>query len=84
MMGGLVGDVPACDGYWKKLRYICNKYDIHLICDEIWCGAGTSGKLYYVDYENITPDFITFGKTLTSGYIPLSVIITRSKFLKKN
>ena len=83
MMGGLVGDVPACDGYWKKLRYICNKYDIHLICDEIWCGAGTSGKLYCVDYENITPDFITFGKTLTSGYIPLSVIITRSKFLKK-
>ncbi len=83
MMGGLVGDVPACDGYWKKLRSICNKYDIHLICDEIWCGAGTSGKLYCVDHENITPDFITFGKTLTSGYLPLSIIITRSKFLKK-
>ena len=40
-------------------------------------GAGTSGKLYCVDYENITPDFITFGKT-HSGYIPLSVIVQKT------
>ena len=44
MMGGLVGDVPPTKEYWKKVRKICDKYNIHLICDEIWCGAGTTGK----------------------------------------
>ena len=83
MMGGLVGDVPPCENYWKKIRSLCDKYNIHLICDEIWCGAGTSGKLYCVDYEKITPDFITFGKTLTGGYVPLSLVVTKSSYLKK-
>jgi len=83
MMGGLVGDVPPGKNYWKKIRKLCDKYDIHIICDEVWCGSGTSGNLFCIDWDNITPDFVSFGKTLTAGYFPLSVIVTKSKFLKK-
>ncbi len=82
-MGGLVGDVPPTRNYWKKVRLLCNKYNIHLICDEIWCGAGTTGKNFSIDWDNITPDFVTFGKTLTSGYVPLSIIITKKEYLQK-
>ena len=82
-MGGLVGDVPPTKKYWKKIRSLCNKYNIHIICDEIWCGAGTTGKNFSIDWDNITPDFVTFGKTLTSGYVPLSIIITKKKYLNK-
>ena len=46
VMGGLVGDVPPTKKYWKKIRSLCNKYNIHIICDEIWCGAGTTGKIF--------------------------------------
>ena len=69
--------------YWKRIRELCNKFDIHLICDEIWCGAGTTGKNFSIDWDNVTPDFVTFGKTLTSGYVPLSIIITKKKYLNK-
>ena len=44
MAGGLVGDVPPANNYWKNIRKICDKYNVHLILDEVWCGTGVSGK----------------------------------------
>ena len=40
-------------------------------------------KKFCIDWDDITPDFVTFGKTLTSGYIPLSIVITKKKYLQK-
>ena len=73
--GGLVGDVPPTINYWKRIRELCNKFDIHLICDEIWCGAGTTGKNFSIDWDNVTPDFVTFGKTL---YFRICAIISNN------
>lgn len=79
IMGGLVGDVPPAPNYWKYIRQICDKYDVHLILDEVYCGTGTSGKVYCCDWDKITPDFIFIGKTLAAGYGVLSAVITSSK-----
>ena len=79
MMGGLIGDVPPAPGYWKYIREVCDKYDIHLILDEVFCGTGCSGKIYCCDWDDITPDFIFIGKTLGAGYAPLSVVVTSDK-----
>ena len=83
MMGGLIGDVPPAKNYWKYIRNICDKYNVHLILDECWAGLGSSGKYYCCDWDNITPDFIFVAKILTSGYIPLSAVITKKKFAAK-
>lgn len=80
IMGGLVGDVPPSKNYWKLIRKICDKYNIHLILDEVYCGLGASGKNYCCDYDGVTPDFLTVSKTLTAGYIPLSAVVTKKKF----
>ena len=80
IMGGLVGDVPPAKDYWKNIRKICDKYNVHLILDEVWCGTGTSGKSFCIDYDKITPDFLFVGKTLAAGYAPVSAVITRKKF----
>ena len=79
IMGGLVGDVPPAKNYWKKVRKICDKYDVHLILDEVWCGTGTTGKSFCIDYDGITPDFLFIGKTLAAGYSPVSAVITKRK-----
>ena len=60
IMGGLVGDVPPAPNYWKEIRKICNKYKIHLILDECYCGTGTTGKYFCCDWDQITPDIIFF------------------------
>ena len=80
MLGGLVGDVPAAPGYWRRVREICDLYDVHLILDEVWCGGGVTGKFYCFEWEQISPDFVLLGKTLAAGYAPISVVLTKSCF----
>ena len=80
IMGGLVGDVPPAPSYWKYIREVCDRYDVHLILDEVYCGTGTSGKIYCCDWDNVSPDFIFIGKTLAAGYGALSAVITSSEF----
>jgi len=79
IMGGLVGDVPPAPNYWKYIRAVCDKFGIHLILDEVYCGTGSSGKVYCCDYDQVTPDFIFIGKTLAAGYGALSAVITGTK-----
>ena len=79
IMGGLVGDVPPVDGYWRGIREICDKYDVHLIIDEVWCGTGTSGKFFCIDHDEISPDFLFIAKTLGGGYAPISAVFTTSE-----
>lgn len=83
IMGGLVGDVPPVGDYWKKIKELCTKYDIHLILDEVYCGTGTSGKYFCFEYDNVRPDFVFMGKTLAAGYGALSVVMTTEEIFEQ-
>ena len=83
MMGGLVGDVVPSKNYWKYIKKVCDKYDVHLILDECYCGLGTSGKVYCCDWDEVTPDFIFVAKALSAGHIPISAVITKKKYSEK-
>lgn len=76
IMGGLVGDVPPVGDYWKKIKAICEKYDVHLILDEVYCGTGTSGTYFCFEQDEVEPDFVFIGKTLAAGYGVISAVIT--------
>jgi adenosylmethionine-8-amino-7-oxononanoate aminotransferase len=76
IMGGLVGDVPPVGDYWKKIKLICEKYNVHLILDEVYCGTGTSGTYFCFEQDDVSPDFVFIGKTLAAGYGAISAVIT--------
>jgi len=65
------------------LRDICDKYDIHLIADEVMVGFGRTGELFASNKAKITPDFIVLSKGLTGGYLPLSVVLTTNDIYAK-
>ncbi len=65
--------------YLSKLREACNKYNIHLIADEIAVGFGRTGTMFACEQANITPDFMCLSKGLTGGYLPLSVTLTNDE-----
>ena len=62
--------------YLKKVRELCDTYEVHLIVDEIAVGFGRTGKMFAHQYAKIIPDFICLSKGLTGGYLPLSVTLT--------
>ena len=65
--------------FLQKLRHWCDKNNVHLIADEIMTGLGRTGKMLACQNANIIPDFLCLGKGLTSGYLPLSVMLTQEK-----
>ncbi len=69
--------------YLSEARKICDKYNVHLIADEILVGFGRSGTMFACEQADITPDFITLSKGLTGGYLPLSVVLTTDKIYQE-
>ncbi len=62
--------------YIKKLRELCDKYNIHLIADEIATGFGRTGKMFACDWAAVSPDIICLSKGLTGGYMPMAITIS--------
>lgn len=62
--------------YLEKLRELCNKYNVHLIADEIATGYGRTGKMFACDHAGISPDIMCLSKGLTGGYMPMAIAVT--------
>lgn len=62
--------------YLSGLRELCNRYEVHLIADEIATGFGRTGSMFACEQAGITPDFLCLSKGITGGFLPLSAVLT--------
>src|SRR4051795_839844 len=67
------------DGYFPRVREICDRYGVLLVSDEVICAFGRLGEWFGAQRYDYLPDMITCAKGLTSGYSPLGAVICRDK-----
>ena len=78
VVGATAGALTPVEGYFKRIREICTKYNVLLILDEVMCGMGRTGTLFACDEEKIIPDIITIAKGLGAGYQPIAAMICQN------
>ncbi len=79
VVGATIGAVPAVEGYFKRIREICDKYGVLLILDEVMCGMGRVGTLFASEQEGINPDIVAIAKGLGGGYQPIGAMLCSNK-----
>ncbi len=78
---GEAGIIVPDSNYLKNVKSICDKYQVLLIFDEVQTGLGRAGKLLACDYEDIRPDILILGKSLTGGFYPASGILSTNEIM---
>jgi adenosylmethionine-8-amino-7-oxononanoate aminotransferase len=75
VVGATAGALVPKEGYWQRIRAICDAYDIKLIADEVMTGCGRCGYNFCLDRWSVSPDLIVTAKGLSSGYTPLGAVV---------
>jgi adenosylmethionine-8-amino-7-oxononanoate aminotransferase len=67
------------DGYFQRVREICDRYGVLLISDEVICSWGRLGHYFGCERFGYQPDIITTAKGLTSAYAPMGAVIASDR-----
>lgn len=81
---GAGGFFAPPNGYFQRLRQICDQHDVLLITDEVMVGFGRTGKWFAIEhYEGVVPDIMTMAKGLTCGYVPFGAVAISDRIMEK-
>ncbi len=75
LVQGAAGMAMYDPEYLRLARALCNRYEVHLICDEIAVGCGRTGSFFAHEQADIRPDLMCLSKGISGGYLPLSIVL---------
>jgi adenosylmethionine-8-amino-7-oxononanoate aminotransferase len=75
VVGATAGAVVPRDGYFQRIREICEAFDVLLIVDEVMTGIGRTGRNFGIEHWGVVPDMIACAKGLAGGYSPLFCVL---------
>jgi adenosylmethionine-8-amino-7-oxononanoate aminotransferase len=76
LVQGAAGMAMYDPEYLRLVRALCDRFEVHLICDEIAVGCGRTGTFFAHEQAEIRPDLICLSKGISGGYLPLSVVLS--------
>ena len=81
VVGASLGTEPAPEGYFKRIREICDEHGVLYIADEVMCGMGRTGTTFALEQEGIHADLTTMAKGLGAGYQPIAAVMASEKVI---
>lgn len=81
VVGATLGAAPASEGYFQRIREICDRYGVLFIADEVMTGFGRTGKAWGLDHWGVIPDLIACAKGISGGYAPLGAVLAKPEFV---
>lgn len=79
VVGATMGAVPSVDGYFKKMRAVCDRHGVLMILDEVMCGMGRTGTLFACEQDEVVPDMIAIAKGLGAGVQPIGALLVSDR-----
>jgi len=73
------GCIPPQEGYFQRVREICDRHNVLLISDEVICAFGRLGHWFGCERYGYLPDIVTIAKALTSAYVPMGGMIASDR-----
>lgn len=73
------GVVVASNDWIQRLRNLCDRHDILLICDDIQVGCGRTGTFFSFERANIVPDMVTLSKSISGYGLPMSLLLMKAE-----
>jgi adenosylmethionine-8-amino-7-oxononanoate aminotransferase len=73
------GCIPPQEGYFQRVREICDRHNVLLISDEVICAFGRLGHWFGCQRYGYVPDIITMAKAMTSAYVPMGGMVVSDR-----
>lgn len=82
IIGAAGGVLIPSENYYKKMKAICEKYDILFIADEVMTGMGRTGKMFAMEHFAVVPDIMITGKGMSGGYTPIAATVVSDRVME--
>jgi adenosylmethionine-8-amino-7-oxononanoate aminotransferase len=82
IVGAAGGVLVPPQGYFLRLREICDRLNVLFIVDEVITGMGRTGDWFASSYEGVVPDILLAGKGLSAGYSPVGAVLLREHMIQ--
>lgn len=82
LIGAAGGAITPPDGYYEKLKAVCEKHELLFIADEVMTGVGRTGKMLAMEHWNVVPDLVALGKGMSAGYTPIAATIVSDRVME--
>lgn len=77
IVGAAGGAVVPPEGYYRKIKDICERNEMLFIADEVMTGIGRTGTMFAMEHWSVEPDLIALGKGMSAGYTPIAATLVK-------
>ncbi|MFC5648666.1 aspartate aminotransferase family protein [Paenibacillus solisilvae] len=82
VIGAAGGAVVPPEGYFKRIKEICNRHEILFIADEVMTGIARTGAMFAMQHSGVEPDLMALGKGMSAGYTPMAAALVKDHVME--